>query len=160
MKKFVLAGLGLLLVLSLASGADAQSWVSSKQSFITRVDTICTNRDLANGASIDLELGYIGHYWEIYVKFLATTFDTATVYVGSSENETWATGRTAYFDRDPATVAVDNWSIDDGLGTYGTCIPLMNTYGAYLPGPYGVMKITASDTDTIEALTVILIKRK
>jgi len=161
MKKWMLAGLGLLLVLSFSDGAKSQAWVEGKGSYEMHVSTVLDTTTILGGDSLDVELGDISGYWEIYIKCNATTWvDDVTVRVGTSEDATWATGNTTYFDRNPATVIVEYWGLSSALTTEGTCIPLMNTYGAYLPGPYGLLRILNGNASALGALEIILIKRK
>ncbi len=163
MRKWKLAGLGLLLVLLSSACANSQSFVSGKNSYITRVDTLCTGRTIGQGDTLNLDLGPIYQYWELFIKITATSWatDSINVRLGTSENATWATGRTTYFDKNPATAAVDHWPLAS-YDAYGTCFPLVNAYGAYLPGPYGVLTIDNYNLadDDIEGLTIVLIKRK
>ena len=161
MKKWMLAGLGLLLVLSVSDDAKSQNWVAGKGSYEMHVSTVLDTTTILGGDSLDVELGDISGYWEIYIKCNATTWvDDVTVRVGTSEDATWATGNTTYFDRNPATVIVEYWGLSSALTTEGTCIPLMNTYGAYLPGPHGILRILNGNASALGALEIQLIKRK
>ena len=161
MRKWILAGLGAALVLLFAFGADAQNWVESKAVYKTTVSTVLTATTIPAGDSLDVELGDISRYWEIYIKCNATTWvDDVFVRVGSSESLTWAAGNTTYFDKDPGTVNVEYWGFSSILTTHGTCIPLMNAYGAYLPGPYGILRIWNNNGSDLVGLEIILIGRK
>ena len=161
MKKWMLAGLGLLLVLSVSDGAKSQNWVESKSVYETTVSTVLAATTIPAGDSLDVDLGNISGYWEIYIKCNATTWrDNVVVRVGSSESLTWATGNTTYFDKNPGTTIVEYWGFSSALTTHGTCIPLMNAYGAYLPGPYGILRILNSNGSDLVGLEIILIGRK
>ena len=161
MRKWILAGLGMVLVLLFAFGANAQSWVSGKQSYIMRVSTPLSATTISAGDSLDIDLGDISGYWEIYIKCNATTWrDSVTVRVGTSESLTWAAGNTTYFDKNPGTAIVEYWGLTASLTTEGTCIPLMNAYGAYLPGPYGILRVVNDSLNDLVGLEIILIKRK
>jgi len=161
MKKWMLAGLGLLLVLPVSDGAKSQNWVAGKGSYEMNVSTVLAATTIVTNDSLDVELGDISGYWEIYIKCNATTWvDDVTIRVGTSEDATWATGNTTYFDRNPATVIVEYWGLSSALTTEGTCIPLMNTYGAYLPGPYGILRILNGSGSSLVGLEIQLIKRK
>ena len=161
MRKWILAGLGMVLVLLFAFGANAQSWVESKAVYKTTVSTVLAATTIAAGDSLDVELGDISRYWEIYIKCNATTWrDSVTVRVGTSESLTWAAGNTTYFDKNPGTAIVEYWGLTASLTTEGTCIPLMNAYGAYLPGPYGILRVVNDSLNDLVGLEIILIKRK
>ena len=123
---------------------------------------LVTSDTIAPGDSLNVELGYLGNHWEYSVKFIADGWgDSTYVYLGSSEDATWATGNTAYFDRNPGTDTIEYWYLATELNDYGTCIPLMNTYGVYLPGPFGLMTIKNDGlVDSILGLDVILVERK
>ena len=123
---------------------------------------LVTSDTIAPGDSLNVELGYLGNHWEYSVKFIADGWgDSTYVYLGSSEDAGWATGNTAYFDRNPGTDTIEYWYLATELNDYGTCIPLMNTYGVYLPGPYGLITIKNDGiVDSLLGLDVIIIKRK
>ena len=161
MRKWILAGLGAVLVLLFAFGADAQSWVESKRSYIMYVTTPLSATTIAAAGTLVVDLGDISGQWEIYIKCNATTWvDDITVQVATSEDATWATGNTTFFDRDPSTVIVEHWGFTSDLTSDGTCIPLLNSYGAYLPGPYGLLRIINGNASDLVGLEIILIKRK
>jgi len=135
-------------------------------------DIVCSALDIGEGESYSYSWSMDG-YTACYAKFLATTFaESTTVVFGTSETPGWATGNTAYFDMDPfSTVTVEGIALNDTLGTYGTCVPILNTYGTWIPGPYGLLTITNNnDPDfgfvgntadsVIAGMTIIILKRK
>lgn len=118
---------------------------------------------IAVGDSLNVDLGDISGYWELYYTADALAFSDSThVYFGSSADSGWGSGSTVYFDRDPATCdTVNHWSLNSDLDVYGTLIPIQNTYGSFLVGPFGVMTIkNYSLTTDIDSLYMELKKRK
>ena len=127
------------------------------------VTSVLTSTALGEGDTVDVELGDISGYWEVYIKVNATTAqESIAVYLGSSETAGWATGNTAYFDFDPSTTLIDPKWLSTTFDEYGDCVALLNSFGAFLPGPYGLLKIineNVNDED-VAGMTVELIKRK
>lgn len=126
------------------------------------VDTIRTGVAILSGETEYFDLGDISEYWEIYIVIQASAFDSAVVYFATSadHDDSWATGHTAFFDRNPSTPEIEYWGLNDQLSTYGTCFPIINTYGTFLPGPHGLMSITANAGDNLAGVAVYTIKRK
>lgn len=149
---------------------DGISWLVHYVS----VDGILSNPDLtvtvlvdgdtiAAGDSLNVDLGDISGYWELYYGVNAGAFvESIAVYFGSSADSGWSTGSTVYFDRNPATCdTVEHWSLDADLAAYGTLIPIQNTYGSFLIGPYGVMTIkNLNTTGDLDSLYMTLKARK
>ena len=110
-------------------------------------------------------------YTACYLKFLATTWsDSLLLTFGTSETQGWTGGNSSYFDIDPSTTTPDSWVIDDAddvLGAYGTTIPVLNTYGTWIPGPYGCLTVTnalpvgtAEDDSILVDGIIVILKRK
>ena len=150
-----------VVILSAFGVTGQTNYTGGKEISVMGVHTALSATTIPACDSLDVDLGDISTYWEIYIKCNATTWvDDVVVRVGSSEDSTWASGNTTYFDRNPATVIVEYWGLSSALTTEGTCIPLMNTYGAYLPGPYGILRIVNGSGSSLVGLEIILIKRK
>ena len=130
---------------------------------------VASNEDIGETDSLLVELGDLSGYREVYVKLLASTWqDSITCKFASSETGGWATGNTAYFDFIPSDADIDHWETGTNtLGTYGILIPLRDAYGAWLPGPNGLLEIEnnnivwddATDNDLL-GVSVIVLKRK
>ena len=135
--------------------------ISTSRMLTVTVDTILTATTINAVDSLDVELGDISEYWSVSIKCFATTWvDDVIVRVGSSEDATWASGNTAYFDKDPGTVIVEHWGLSSALTTQGTCFPLVNTYGVPLPGPYGILRIRNDNASALVDLVILSVKCK
>ncbi|MGY5854277.1 MAG: hypothetical protein RTU92_11970, partial [Candidatus Thorarchaeota archaeon] len=127
------------------------------------VTNVLTSTVLGEGDSVNVDLGDISGYWEVYIKVNATTAqESIAVYFGSSEDATWASGNTAYFDFDPSTAVIDPKWLSSTFDQYGDCVAIVNSFGAFLPGPYGLLTIKNENTndEDVDEMTVELIKRK
>jgi len=131
-------------------------------------EILASNLDLDPTESYSTSWSMDG-YTACYAVYLADTWsDSLTVVYGTSTTLGWTAGNTAYFDMNPfGTVAIEGIALNDSLGTYGTCLPILNSYGTWIPGPYGCLTITnnlpvgtAEDDSALVGCTIVIQKRK